>query len=271
MSRFAVTLASQLAAALPATVPFIEAAVNAEPGLLTDQVSLATQLDGLILSPFLSVVNEGILGGTPAKGPFLIMIDGLDECEDKQGVEGFIDHILNFFEEHPTIPLRVFIASRVEQHIRERLEVDGVLLDNLDSHATDKDIQKFLQVSFQTAAKRDRLIRAYIRTRGTWPTISDMDKLIDHIGGSFVLASTIFKFIIQPASEEDPTTPIERLPLTLKMNGLDSLYAQTLSRSQNIPHFRNIISTIALLKAPLPIVGISDLLGIEAFEVVRVL
>ncbi|KAJ2921061.1 hypothetical protein H1R20_g16031, partial [Candolleomyces eurysporus] len=271
MRRFSVTLASQLAAALPATAPLIEAAVKAEPGLLTSHVSLATQLDRLILSPFQSVVNEGVLEETLSKGPFLIVIDGLDECEDKRGVEEFFDHLLNFFEEHPTIPLRVFIASRVEQHIRACLETDGVVLGNLDSHSAEDDVEKFLQASFRTAVKKDRVIRSYVRARGTWPTKLDMDKLIEHIGGSFVLASTMFKYIVQPATEEDPTTPMDRLPRTLEMNGLDGLYAQTLARSQNLPHFCSIISTIALLKYPLPIVGISDLLRIDTFEVVRVL
>jgi hypothetical protein len=105
MRRFAVTLASQLASSLPATVPFIEAAVKAEPGLLTNHVSLTTQLDCLILSPFRSLLDQGLLAESLTNGPFLIVIDGLDECEDKRGVEEFIEHILKFFEEHPTIPL----------------------------------------------------------------------------------------------------------------------------------------------------------------------
>jgi hypothetical protein len=66
-------------------------------------------------------------------------------------------------------------------------------------------------------------------------------------------------------------TPMDRLPFTLEMNGLDSVYTQTLSRSQHLPHFRTIISTIAFIFRPLSIVDISALLGIEAFEVVRVL
>jgi hypothetical protein len=142
MVRFAVTLASQLVAALPATAPYIEAAIKEEAGLLTSHVSLATQLDRLVLFPFQSVVDEGSLEETLGKGPFLIVIDGLDECEDQRAVEEFIDHILAFFVRHPTTPLRIFIASRVEQHIRERLEVDGVLLDNLDSHVPKKDIER---------------------------------------------------------------------------------------------------------------------------------
>jgi hypothetical protein len=271
MNRFAVTIASQLVTAIPGTAPLIEAAVRAEPGVVTGEVALATQLDLLILHPFQTVLSTGALGETLAKGPFFIVVDGLDECEDKQGVEEFIDHMLAFFKQHPSIPLRLFIASRVEQHIRERLEIGGVQLGNLDNHSPDHDIEKYLHVSFQRAAKRDHVIRAYVKAHGQWPVKSDLNELIKHIGGSFVLASTIFKFIIQPATKADPWTPMERLPLTLKMNGLDGLYAQTLARSQHLPHFHNIISTIALLKEPLTIVEIANLLGIQTFEVVHVL
>ncbi|RXW12407.1 hypothetical protein EST38_g13446 [Candolleomyces aberdarensis] len=251
MNRFAATLASQLVAAIPATTSLIQDAVSAEPGLVTGE----------------AVIESGVLGETLSKGPFLIVVDGLDECEDKRGAEALIDHILAFFEGHPSIPLRIFIASRVEQHIRMRLKTNRVRLGNLDTQSPLKDIEKFLHASFQAVAKRDRLIQAYVETHGEWPAKSDTNKLIEHVGGSFALASTIFKFIIQPATKEDPLTPLERLPLVVNMNGLDDLYAQTLSRSQHFPHFRNIISTIALLHQPLPIVGIADLLGIQAFEV----
>ncbi|RXW11877.1 hypothetical protein EST38_g13978 [Candolleomyces aberdarensis] len=266
MTRFAVTLASQLVAAVPATAPFIGAAIEAEPGLLTQGVSLATQLERLIYEPFRAAVKRGVIVQTLIKGPFVVVIDGLDECEDKQGVMDFIDHMLDYFKRHSSIPLRFFIASRVEEHIRTRLQNDGVRLDNLPSHGVDKDIEMFLEGSFKAATLDNCVIQEYVRARGEWPTTSDMNELIMHINGSFVLASTVFKFIVQPATEEDPSTPMERLPLTLKINGLDPLYAQTLARSQHLPHFRHIISTIALLSEPLPVVGIASLLGIEAFE-----
>ena len=80
MNRFAVTLAAQLVAAIPAAAPLIEAAMRAEPGVVTGDASLATQLDLLLLSPFLALVDDPTLADTLAKGPFLIVIDGLDDC-----------------------------------------------------------------------------------------------------------------------------------------------------------------------------------------------
>ena len=74
------------------------------------------------------------------------------------------------------------------------------------------------------------------------------------------------------ADDGSPTTPMDRLPLALKMNpGLDGLYTQTLARSENLPHFLHIVSTIALLGEPLSTSGIAELLGISTYEVVNVL
>ncbi|RXW24569.1 hypothetical protein EST38_g1301 [Candolleomyces aberdarensis] len=275
MKRFAATLASQLASAVPTTAPHIEAALKAYPGLLEDRVSLTIQLERLVYEPFQAAMSRRGrgLGRILAKGPFIVVIDGLDECDNKQGVMEFIDQLLEFFREHPTIPLRFFIASRVEEHIRTRLETDAVFLGDLDTHSAHKDIQLFLRASFQDKVVNDRVIQAYIREHGEWPTKSVMRELTSHIGGSFILAATIFNFIFPPAIENDsdPSTPMDRLPLTLRMNGLDDLYTQALTRSQHLPHFRDIISTVALLLRPLPIVEIANLLGVEAFEVVRVL
>ncbi|RXW13933.1 hypothetical protein EST38_g11920 [Candolleomyces aberdarensis] len=261
-----------MAAAIPETAPFIWAAVTADPGLKNFPVpgtSVAMQMQRLVHGPFRSAAERGAIG----RLPFLIVIDGLDECDDKDEVEDLIDSMLAFFKENPFIPLRIFITSRVEQHLQSRLNVPGVCLDNLVDHCSDDDITALLNVLFQDARRRNPVIHAYVREHGEWPTPSEKRKLVEHIGGSFIFASAVFKFIMgSDTSNNHPTTPMDRLPLTLKMNpGLDGLYAQVLARSERIPHFLDIISTIALLEAPLPTSGIAELLGISTHEVVNVL
>ncbi|KAJ2925846.1 hypothetical protein H1R20_g11248, partial [Candolleomyces eurysporus] len=238
MTRFAVTLASQMVSAIPSTGSFVQAAVKADPALLTREVSLATQLEHLVYKPFTAAVKWGLMFQTFFYGPFLIVIDGLDECEDKDEVKEFIEHTLDFFKRHPSTPLRFFITSRVEQHIKECLNINGVRLDDLVAHGSDDDILTFLEASFLLRAERDPVIAAYVQSHGQWPTRTDMKTLVHHIGGSFIFASALFKYIVGPS--DDGLTPMTRLPLTLNMNpGLDGLYAYTLAKSQRLSHFSN--------------------------------
>ncbi|RXW16019.1 hypothetical protein EST38_g9833 [Candolleomyces aberdarensis] len=269
MTRFAVTLACQLAAVIPEAAPFIRKAVTDEPGLLGS--SLVAQLRRLVYEPFKAAAKRvRLLKTFLLKGPFLIVIDGLDECEDRKDVEAFIDDMLDFFKKNPLLPLRFLITSRVEQHIQGRLEKDQVRLENLVNHCSRDDIDTFMCACFEAEIKRNPVIKAYIRNHGDWPAKEDKDKLVDHIGGSFIFASALFKYIVDPT--DDQSTPMDRLPHTLNMNpGLDALYAKTLSHSKNFPHFSDIMSTLVLIFEPLPTIGIAELLGIETFEVVRVL
>ncbi|RXW13117.1 hypothetical protein EST38_g12736 [Candolleomyces aberdarensis] len=269
MTRFATTLACQLAAAIPEVAPFIKKAVKEEPGLL--QSSLVAQLRRLVYEPFKAAAKRArLLKMFLLKGPFLIVIDGLDECEDRKDLVAFIDDMLEFFKKHPLVPLRFFITSRVEQHIQGHLKNDQVRLENLINHCSWDDINTFMQTCFEAEKKRNPVINAYIQKHGDWPTKKDRDQLVDHIGGSFIFASALFRYIVDPTDHQ--STPMDRLPHTLNMSpGLDTLYLRTLSRSQDLPHFSNIISTFALLFEPLPIVGIAELLGIESYEVIRVL
>ncbi|KAJ2918191.1 hypothetical protein MD484_g2236, partial [Candolleomyces efflorescens] len=307
--RLANTLATQMVMAVPETEPFVRAAVKANMALLDpDQpgVSLRERVEQLVYGPFKAAVELGSKVRHPAssvwslatlmqrfvsdrrinnaqetpnileslsRGPFLIVIDGLDECDDKEEVQELVDGMLAFFDQNPLIPLRVFITSRVEQHIRSRLDVPGVRLYNLVDHCSDDDIATFIDVLFESEGRRDPVIRAFILEHGKWPAPDERLKLIKHIGGSFIFGWTVFRFIMGSMNEPgSPATPMERLPLALEMNpGLDGLYTQTLARSQHLPHFINIISTIALIEDPLPTSGIAELLGIKTYEVVNVL
>ncbi|KAJ2934087.1 hypothetical protein H1R20_g3007, partial [Candolleomyces eurysporus] len=285
-----------MAAVIPETEHFVRAAVKANPALLRQDeagVSLQSRMQSLVYAPFKAAVQRGtgartssrlvgpseeaVQGPTVivslARGPFLIVLDGLDECDNKDEVQELIDGMLDFFDDNPFIPLRVFITSRVEQHIQSRLNVPGVRLDNLVDHCSDDDISTFLDVLFKIETRCNPVIRAYISEHGEWPLPNDRRKLVQHIGGSFIFASTVFKFIMGSTVEGGSSaTPMDRLPLALKMNpGLDELYTQALARSQHLPHFPDIISTIALLEVPLPTSGIAELLGIRTYEVVNVL
>ncbi|KAJ2922624.1 hypothetical protein H1R20_g14451, partial [Candolleomyces eurysporus] len=268
--RLATTLANQMAAVVPETAPVVRAAVTANPSLKNFPVpitSVAMQMQSLVYGPLKTAAERSpmrSLGGHP----FLIVIDGLDECEDKEEIQDLIEGMLAFFDNNPLVPLRIFITSRVEQHIQSHLDVPGVLLTDLVDHCSDDDIATFLDTLFESERRRNPVIRSYISEHGEWPIPSDKQKLVKHIGGSFIFASSVYKFIMgSNTASNDQTTPMDRLPLALKMNpGLDGLYTQTLARSEHLPYFLDITSTIALLEVVNVLVNLQTIIQVPGTD-----
>ena len=98
------------------TASIIRQTVEADPGLLLPGAnSITTQMWCLVYDPCKETVSNL---STLSKGPYLIIIDGLDECEDRELVEELIIGMLSYFQENPDIPLRFLIASHVEEHSR---------------------------------------------------------------------------------------------------------------------------------------------------------
>lgn len=261
IARLAATLASQMAEAFPDTIPFIVDALK--KSLSLQGASIETQFERLLYNPALAA-----LGGH-SKRPILILIDGFDECEDRDEVEDFIDHMLSMFERHPDLPLRFFISSRIEEHIREHIEVDQVHVVNLRDHHSDKDIRTLVRHTFNVAASRNRVIRSY----GKWPSEGEIDALIRHARGSFIFIRTLLNFILGVESRrDDRRTPMDRFKLALEMDpGLDELYTEILQDALPIPHSINVFLTLATLREPLSISDIAKLLDIRAFDVANVL
>lgn len=118
--RFAATLAAQIMAAYPYAAFYIRAAMKRHLDLFA--CSIQTQFQRLIYDPLVTALNRGLGAVTLVKGPMLIVIDGLDDCEDQEDVAAWITHAISFFNEHPRMPLRFLISSRVEEHIRVCLQ-----------------------------------------------------------------------------------------------------------------------------------------------------
>ncbi|TEB27884.1 hypothetical protein FA13DRAFT_1816105 [Coprinellus micaceus] len=263
ISRMAVTLAAQMAEALPKTAPLVEATLAKPFGL--QGASITAQFQQLIWSPL-----RAVFFCWWRKGPFLVVIDGLDECEDHESVEEFTAQLLDFFKQNPRFPLRFLLASRVEEHIRKRISRVEVRLENLKDHLPEGDILKVVRHSFKEAAEFDRIIRSH---GGSWPSEEDVGLLIKHANGSFIFIRTLLNFILGLRVQyHDGLTPMDRFKLALGMHpGLDGLYTETLQRAQHIPEFQDVILTISLLVQPLSISLLSQLLGMPRARVVNVL
>ncbi|KAJ7883617.1 hypothetical protein B0H13DRAFT_2667122 [Mycena leptocephala] len=147
--------------------------------------SLSTQLQKLIVEP----CRQCDLGR------FLtIVIDGLDECAGNDIQQEILRSISNVVREGSRPPLRFFIASRPEPHIRE------IFMDRLDGihrsltvTQSFKDVKRYLQDNFARLAHENRALIATIPGPWPWPTL--IDDLVEQSSGYFRYPSSVIKLI----------------------------------------------------------------------------
>ncbi|TEB09412.1 hypothetical protein FA13DRAFT_1107648 [Coprinellus micaceus] len=258
-SRFARTIASQVAVNVSAAAPIIGSVLDAKPGLLEAKVtSLSAQFRHLVLEPINKIKWNG-LAASLRHGPFLVVLDGLDECEDKAEIAALIEDMVEYFSKNPRTPLRFLICSRVDSHIHERLYLSNqVTLLDLVKQTSDKDISTALDIVIS-----DQKL--------SWLSRDDKDRLTTHIGGSFIFMTTVIKSLFEPGIDGG-LAPVARLAEVLAMRpDFDSLYTSILMQAQDIPHFLDVVSTITLARLALPIAHIAELVGIGTADVVEVL
>ncbi|KAF7768323.1 hypothetical protein Agabi119p4_7566 [Agaricus bisporus var. burnettii] len=182
--------------------------------LTIPQKSPRTQLRKLIIEPFTELLRQG---HQAVDKPLLIVIDGLDECQDIDAQREIVEMIGEIVRLKPDLPLLWLIASRPEPHLRpifsradfsidcskEELEID---------EETKEDIGRYLRDSFD-----DILIKSPYVTAPVWPSEKQIEETISVASGLFVLASTIIRYVRDSqAPGVDGTNPMIRLNKTLE-------------------------------------------------------
>ena len=258
------TLAYQLAHSVPATKPLIKKVLLSDPTI--DQKPLNYQFKELMIKPMLAVTNT-FLVSLKARQRFVIVVDALDECDDKDLTAQFIDMIINACQGIGRFPFRIFFTSRVEEHIRDKFESPHAkkaicCLDLLDFDAH-IDICTFFQARFIHIHTTNRFMRGVPEP---WPSDKDLDVLVEKANGSFIFASTLIKFF---EDDEFPPTILQRV---LKADvGLDLLYTQVLSAVPRNDNFDRLVGTVILLTHPLSVTALGHLLQLESHVMLRVL
>src|ERR1700691_4856741 len=110
------TLAYRLGFTSPATRPYTERALRRDPHIVHQL--LEHQFQQLIPEPILSVSMPPL--------PLVIIVDALDECDDKQLIGDFIEIVARAFLHHQ-LPFRFFFTSRFEEHIRKKFMASPAL------------------------------------------------------------------------------------------------------------------------------------------------
>ncbi|KDR74704.1 hypothetical protein GALMADRAFT_141052 [Galerina marginata CBS 339.88] len=220
----ATTIAYQISLCFPDIRDRISGAIGHDPFIFSR--SLNSQISSLITGPLQGRIGAGYFN-TP-NSPRIIIIDGLDECEDRDSQVKILDAISQAIR-HYHLPFIFLVASRPEPDIRTAF-CFGYLsqissrnpLD--DDYLPSEDVRLFLHDKF-AEIKNSHPFCAQIPSN--WPSEDALRTLVDKSSGQFIYASTVVKFIkstrhrppqrleivlgIRPAKHEMPFAELDAL------------------------------------------------------------
>jgi hypothetical protein len=201
-------------------------------------------------------------------GPFLVVLDALDECYFENGRQGgdAIPMLLETFR--PLGHIKFLITSRVEAPIQRMFDNirSQVALHDIEKNIVQRDIHHYLDHALTSLARERKLALPF-------PPASELNELVRRAGSLFVYAATVTKWISQPEAQ-----PLLRLREVLDKDEdevpyqhkfLDDMYSEILSQAAKTSSnprkhecaLKNVISTVVLLQEPVPASALAILAG----------
>ncbi|KXN86947.1 hypothetical protein AN958_09444 [Leucoagaricus sp. SymC.cos] len=230
------TLAYQLAMKNTEYKTIISHQLGQDPLLFTK--NRRTLFKQLIAEPFriLTNRNESIVDG-----PFLIILDGLDECKDAKAQCDLVEIISDYVRRVEKSPLLWAIFSRPEWHLKSissdpNLPTPCAHIDiSVDEEEAQRDVRRLLEDGFVKIKQKFDL-------SSTWPRKEQVDLIATAASGHLGFASFILRFI-DDENGDDNETPEQKLKLCIKviqglgvdpgslnpLEALDNLYLEILS------------------------------------------
>ncbi|KAF7977810.1 hypothetical protein HWV62_2524 [Athelia sp. TMB] len=260
--HFITTLAFQITISIPEVKPLVLKALQDDPTI--PHQSTSNQLQKLILKPLLTL-PETLLPG----GRLLVVVDALDECNDRQLVQEFLSVLAGACSSQNLL-LRWLLTSRGEEHIRQSFSnqvcAATTTLVQLEDFKAHGDIRTFLAVRFlEIINNSPRLFQDIPRP---WPSLEEFEALVKKSSGLFIFASTLINFIT-----DGNAPPDGKLKSVLAMHaGLDPLYEQVLRAvSPEITCFRKVLAALMISYAQPSVNLLADMLQLGAQDVLHAL
>ena len=255
------TLAYQLASHYPHFRSYIISIIKEDPTLV--HTSLISQLEKLLVTPLLRT-----------KISCVIVIDGLDECIDREPSSAILSVIGQFSNRLPLV--KFFVTGRPEQRIREGLKLPLLkpftqifLLHAVDLASVDNDILLFLTQKLSTIASQ----RSDLELPNPWPHDNEIKALTKKSSGLFIFAVTMVRFI--GSGYQDPNQLLQLLlsevdsTMHERSAGIDFLYSQILlhalldiHKPEEFANIRHVLAAIVLAFNPLSQRELSTILGV---------
>ena len=261
------TIVYQLLQSIPEARSFIEAAATKDP--LIFMQSLSSQIRHLIVEP----LKYMLAGPHNPSFPRLIVIDGLDECSPQESQTNILTAIHTAFTRDP-FPFRVLICSRAEPNIRDMFESEladlthKISLD--DKYEPDVDIALYLRSKFSEIVRKHRRNRGMRSLPLPWPSEKTIRILVSKASGQFIYAATVIRYV-----DVRHERPDDRLKTILGFSGsqldkalnpfteLDKLYQGVFRAVVDMSVTGRLLGALLLLKRPLSITSLEDLLDLQ--------
>lgn len=237
------SIAFQLAIRIPHKRALIGSIVEADPSILHKPLDI--QIKDLILPPFLSASSSDMHSQSAL--PFLIIIDGLDECTGDNAQRSVVKYI-GGLANTTGVPLRLVIVSRPEPQIDESFRyLPSIRHISLSNKAytleTEKDIHTYLRNGFDKIYRKRDII-----TEEFWPEDRSIAQLVHNFGGNYIYPETVLKYV-----DDDDFHPVKRLveildtPLGLTAFAkLNYLYQRVLSACKDAETLVRILAIVTL-------------------------
>ena len=268
-SKFFTTIATDLIAHVPELISDIRKAIDADPAI--SEKALKDQFEKLILQPLLNIRKA-----TPNALGLVIVVDALDECEPEEDIQTIL-HLLAQTRSLGQALLRVFVTSRPELPIRLGFNqmLDGtyqdLILHNIPQEAIEHDIALFLEHELKMVRKQRSLPL-------DWPSQDQIQALVRMALPLFIFAATACRYIGD--KRDNPKKRLEtflQYQTTNQVSRLDRTYLPILNQlfddedeldqERRISEFREVVGSIVVLKSPLSIVSLAQLLNIPKEDI----
>ena len=176
-----------------------------------------------VVEPLPGIVTMDVQGSWPR----LVVIDGLDECQNPD-VQCELLRVIARAVRNIPYPLRFLITSRPESHITRVFDYDRDLQAAIihrynlsDDPDADADIRNFLEIEFKEICRVHPLGKYFPLN---WPGQTAISRLVERSSGHFIYASTVIRYIRSPKHRSD-----DRLKVILHLqppHDQDRPYAQ---------------------------------------------
>lgn len=178
----------------------------------------------------------------------MIVIDGLDECDDQAAQQDILTSISRSIYEG-ALPIRILIASRPEPHISEIFRRSPLkkLHCSFNTRQSFVDVKKYLLHEFTRIHAEHH--ETMVTVSSPWPLSEVIDMLVEKSSGYFVFVPTVIRFI-----DDKNFRPTERLAMIMgfiepdfefPFAGVDELYIQILSRVPRRPRVLQILTAMS--------------------------